>query len=60
MLATQKIFQNHQTNEKHQAQIAFQNSINRQAGPMHRKQKMLIRDQNLKDVILVIQRRIPR
>lgn len=43
-----------------QQMLTVSQNLNNQRSAMYRKQKILIRDQNLKDNIMAVQRRIPR
>lgn len=54
-----RAIQNHREDVNHLVQMVFPRMIS-QGSPMHRNLKTLIRDQNLKDIIMAVQRRIPR
>lgn len=58
MLQT-NLFQETHVDVNQQVLTVSQN-LNNQRSVMYRKQKILIRDQNLKDNIMAVQRRIPR
>lgn len=58
MLQT-NLFQETRVDVNQQVLTVSQN-LNNQRSAMYRKQKILIRDQNLKDNIMAVQRRIPR
>lgn len=58
MLQT-NLFQETHVDVNQQVLTVSQN-LNNQRSAMYRKQKILIRDQNLKDNIMAVQRRIPR